>query len=136
MLNRVSHSLEKGWFDLAYAQHACSVRLTLPDGSTVEATKSDLFEALRTIRREIESRDLVLLCNGSRRDVYPPSGLTRQWIGGRKAYILRLHVEPNMDDVVDIFAPTQEEFVASVQEQRAYFEAWWLNKTGRLPAGS
>lgn len=88
-------------------------------------TGSDLFECLKAMRVEhLEPLGAFLMCNGSRRDVYP-SRMTRQMSGGRKAYELKLGVSARSTDLVDIFTLTPSiHSLASVAEQESFYERW------------
>jgi hypothetical protein len=85
--------------------------------------EADLFECLRALRRHLELKRIVLLCQGARVDVYP-SGLSRELTGGRRAYMLHMGERTYQRDLVDIFSPSEQQFVGTVEEQDAYFEAW------------
>ncbi len=91
----------------------------------------DLFEALASVRRHLEARSVVLACNGSRRDVFP-SPMLRQASGGRFAYELEIPRSAARPKTVDIFAPAPESAVlASVDDQRAWFERWRDSGAGK-----
>jgi hypothetical protein len=84
----------------------------------------DLFEALVRARRGLEAHDVLLGCNGARRDVFP-SAMQRQAAGGRRAYVLTMPRTTARPPVVDIFAPAPElSALATVDEQRAWFDRW------------
>jgi hypothetical protein len=84
----------------------------------------DLFEALVSVRRDLERSSLLLACNGGRRDVFP-SPMLRQAAAGRFAYVLVLPRTQAKPSTVDIFAPAPEGSVlATVAEQRSYFDTW------------
>jgi len=57
----------------------------------LQSKGEDLFEAFLDIRKQLRSDGVVLLCNGSRRNVFP-SPMLRQSCGGKKVYLLRLGV--------------------------------------------
>lgn len=84
---------------------------------------TDLFEALREMRKELEDAGYQLLCAGARPDV-APSGMSRDMGGGRKAYVLHLSKPGSRDDMVDIFDAAEPASVGTVQQQREYFEKW------------
>src|SRR5262245_40134728 len=64
----------------------------------------DLFYCLLSLRQYLESRGLLLCCQGARRNV-SPSGMTRQMSSGRLAYLLKPGVELSDDDLIDVFMP-------------------------------
>lgn len=111
-----------------------SILLLLPNADSLSANESDYFGSLVAVRKELELRGFVVLCNGARRDVYPPTGLTRQWGGARKAYILKPRIRPTPQDTVDIFGPALREHIGTVSEQQAYFKEWFHSITGSTPA--
>jgi len=94
-----------------------------PDGYEVEYEGSDLFDCLVKARREWEKKGARILCNGSRRDVYP-SGMSRQMSGGRKAYVLGIGERASSSCLVDIFEPAAPDMVATVDDQKVYYEQW------------
>lgn len=50
--------------------------------------------------------------------------MSRSMGGGRKAYVMRLGQSAGTHDLVDIFNPVELEAVGTVEEQRAYVDAW------------
>lgn len=90
----------------------------------------DLFEALTMARRVLEPRQIMLACNGSRRDVFP-SPMLRQAAKGRRAYILEVPRSPRRPATVDIFDPVFDlSTLGTVDEQRECFERWLPAKPG------
>jgi hypothetical protein len=93
-------------------------------GLTVQGRGPDFFDALADARRQLADHALVLRCNGSRRDVYP-SAMLRQSARGLMAYVLTVPRRSVRPEVVDIFDPADDvRLLASVDEQRAWFDAW------------
>lgn len=79
----------------------------------------DLFEALITLRRELEQSNAQLLCSGARPDVLP-SGMSRSMSGGIKAYIIQIG-KPELSNVlVNIFDYAEPDIVGTVEEQMAF----------------
>jgi hypothetical protein len=78
----------------------------------------NLFKCLIDARLELESRGLMLCCQGCRPDVFP-SGMLQQMNAGRFAYKLHRNAPLSESDIVDIFAPAEPSEVASVSGQRA-----------------
>lgn len=89
----------------------------------------DLFDCLLSLREHLESRGLLLCCQGARRDV-SPSGMTRQMSNGRLAYIIRPNARVSDDDLVDIFEPADCRDAVSVAQQKAE-----IMKIFRHPSG-
>ncbi|MGW7005758.1 hypothetical protein ACWGCW_23865 [Streptomyces sp. NPDC054933] len=78
----------------------------------------NLFSCLLKVRVELEHENLLLCCQGARRDVFT-SGMQSQMSGGRLAYVLHRGRPLSQADEVDIFAPALPEQVATVADQRA-----------------
>jgi hypothetical protein len=83
----------------------------------------DYFEALIKMRLHFENKDLFLLCNGSRRDVYP-SGMSRDMSQGLKAYIHKIGFPCLRDDLVDIFEAADLNQIGFVYEQKEFRNLW------------
>jgi hypothetical protein len=106
------------------AGEVCVVEVSASDGTQVRGEGPDLFEALVAVRRFLEAGGTRLACNGSRRDVFP-SAMLRQASGGRRAYVLEMPRTTARPVTVDIFEVAPESAaLATVDEQRAWFEQW------------
>lgn len=81
------------------------------------------FLLLKRLRIELEKEGVLLLIQGSRRDVYP-SGLQMS-MGSNGAYV---HSNgKGVGELVDIFEPLEEEnfnLIGTVREQTDYFKRW------------
>ena len=100
------------------------VKVVLILGDIFISKKADnFFEALIKIRKELEKKDIKLLCKGCCRNVYP-SGMILEMGYGRKAYTLTMGKQAEIKSLVDIFENCQEEEYASVDEQYNYFDKW------------
>ncbi len=98
------------------------IKLTLGD-DVFEAISETYFEALIEIRKELEIRDIKLLCKGCCRNVYP-SGMILSMGVGRKVYELELGKQAKMDSLVDIFEPCLREEYATNMEQEEFYKTW------------
>jgi hypothetical protein len=87
------------------------------DGVEHVAVEHDAFEALCTVRLELEREGWLLGVEGARIDVWP-SGVARDQGGGLRAYRLRRGRSPGPADLVDVFAPADER-LTTVAQQRA-----------------
>jgi hypothetical protein len=87
------------------------------------ATAPDMFEALVRLRRQLEPDGLRVAVQGSRRDTYP-SGMARDMGGGMRVYVLRRPGLPGRQDLVQTLDDAPLDQVATVDEQRAFSEAW------------
>lgn len=99
------------------------LQLTFADGRTVSVEQSDLFDCLVDLRKRLAEDGAIILCSGARRDVFP-SGMARQMGGGRMAYQLRLGQQARRADLIDIFEPAEAAEIATVEDQRAFFDEW------------
>jgi hypothetical protein len=81
----------------------------------------DLFEALITLRAELEKTGQKILCSGSRVDVFP-SGMSRSMAGGRKAYVMELGLPAT--ELVDILDYADPESIGSIEQQRQFHQEW------------
>jgi hypothetical protein len=93
------------------------------------ATGPDMFEALVRLRRQLEPDGLTVAVQGSRRDTYP-SGMARDMGGGMRVYIMRPGHPARRKDLVDLLDDAPPDQTATVDEQRAFFEAW-LGERGK-----
>lgn len=93
------------------------------DGREVHAAADDYFEALVTIRRQLEAQGLIPVCYGASRNVFP-SGMCRDMGAGLQAYKFALGRKPTMDDLVLILSTGPDIEPATVEEQRMFFESW------------
>ena len=87
------------------------------------ATAPDMFEALVRLRRQLEPDGLVVAVQGARRDTYP-SGMARDMGGGMRVYVMRPGLRARRDDLVGTFDDAPPDQIATVDEQRAFAEAW------------
>jgi hypothetical protein len=90
------------------------------------ATGPDMFEALVRLRRQLEPDGLMVAVQGSRRDTYP-SGMARDMGGGMKVYVMRPGL-PGRLDLVETLDDAPPDQMATVDEQQAFFEAWWAER--------
>jgi hypothetical protein len=87
------------------------------------ATGPDMFEALVRLRRQLEPDGLMVAVQGSRRDAYP-SGMARDMGGGMQVYVMRPGLRGRREDLVKTLDDAPPEQIATVDEQRAFAEAW------------
>ena len=96
----------------------CSYR-----GKEISASADDFFEALCTIRLQLEKEGLLMFCYGSSLNVYP-SPMARDMSCGLQAYKMHAGKHAAIADLVDIFSEGPDVIPASVAQQREYFEQW------------
>lgn len=80
------------------------------------------FEALQKLRKQLESDDIQLLCNGSVKNVYPSPMMMS--MGGTRAYVMTMGKHASLDNQVDIFNDEIADEYATVDEQNEFYEAW------------
>lgn len=98
-------------------------------GGPYTATGPDVFEALVRLRRQLEPEGLMIAVQGSRRDAFP-SGMARDMGGGERIYVMRPGRGATFDDLVDTLADATVDQLATIDEQRAYWDAW-MQQPGR-----
>ncbi len=87
----------------------------------------NFFEALIEIRKELEEKDIKLLCKGCCLNVYPSAMLLNMG-SGIKAYELTLNEQAKMSSLVNIFESCELEEYASISEQYNFFNKWCSSK--------
>jgi hypothetical protein len=87
------------------------------------ATGPDMFEALVRLRRQLEPDGLMIAVQGARRDTYP-SGMARDMGGGMGVYVMRPGLRARPEDLVRTLDDAPPDQVATIDEQRAFAEAW------------
>lgn len=100
------------------------VQINLAFGSyAFEVTGENFFEALQNLRKKLENLEVLLICNGAARNVFP-SPMMRGMGNGRLAYHLKLGVQAGKSDIVDIFDKSIDIVPASVDEQEEFYKSW------------
>ena len=94
--------------------------------SDVTAEAENLFDAMCSIRRQLEIRGLLLVCYGASRNVYP-SPLLLSMGDGDKAYKLRLGQTAKISDLVSIFEAGLDVFPVTVEEQKQFYQNWLMS---------
>lgn len=76
------------------------------------------FYVLVDLRKELEKLGYLLICNGSRIDVYP----SRISSVGSNAYVLELNKKTTLNDLVNIFETTDKiDLITTVDKQKLYY---------------
>jgi hypothetical protein len=94
------------------------------------ATAPDMFEALVRLRRQLEPDGLAVAVQGARRDTYP-SGMARDMGGGMGVYVMRAGLPARLEDLVNTLDDAPSDQIATVDEQRAFADAWRNEKQSR-----
>jgi hypothetical protein len=92
-------------------------------GRMIKSEADDYFEALCSIRLQLEGERLMPFCYGASLKVYP-SGMARDMGAGLKAYKLEVGKNARRQDLVDIVAAGPDVIPASVKLQREFYEEW------------
>jgi hypothetical protein len=98
-------------------------------GQTISSEESDFFEALVSIRRQLQADGLKPYCYGASLNVFP-SGMARDMGQGLKAYKMVLGKHVNGADLVGIFDEGPDVVPADVEAQEQFFREW-LGSTRR-----
>lgn len=104
----------------------CRIELVTRVGnhtSPYTATAPDMFETLVRLRRQLEPDGLTVAVQGARRDTYP-SGMARDMGAGMKIYVLHPGLRARREDLVETLDDAPPEHLGTVEEQRAFAEAW------------
>ncbi len=86
----------------------------------------NFFDALLALRKELEKRNIQILCNGAAENVYP-STMQLAMGDGRLAYKLYLGQQARMLDLVDIFEYDKSLDFVSVETQLKFYNKWIKN---------
>lgn len=92
-------------------------------GKKLQAEADDYFEALVSIRRELEAEGLIPFCFGASLNVFP-SPMARGMGGGLRAYRLKVGEPAKMSELVGIFDAGPDLIPASVSAQEAFYSDW------------
>ena len=84
-----------------------------------------IFEALQNLRKKIENKNIMLLCNGAVVNIYP--SLMQKETGGTKAYKLVLGEQASLKNVVDIFDYDEKLEIGTVDEQEKFYKKWLMS---------
>ena len=87
------------------------------------ATGPDMFEALVRLRRQLEPDGLMIAVQGARGDTYP-SGMARDMGGAMQVYVMQAGRRARREDLVGTLDNAPADRLATVDEQRAFAEAW------------
>lgn len=107
----------------------CSLAVTDRERCYICAAR-DFFEALKAIRLILEARDVQVLCNGSREDVWP-SPRSRRVRSGLVAYVCKPGQAATEE--VDIFEDAADTPHVTVSTQEAYARRWLESVAAHQP---
>jgi hypothetical protein len=101
----------------------------------VARSRDSLFDALISVRREMEGEGLLLACYGCSRNVYP-SRMSLDMGSGDKAYILEMGRKGRAKDMVSIFETGPEVIPVTLAEQEENHRNWLASLEQGLPEES
>jgi len=99
-----------------------------------EFVADSMFDAMRAMRKKLEEQGALLLCAGSRIEVFP-SAMSRV---GYKAYVTRLGFQARRGDLIHIFDYAGPELVGAVEQQYEFHRQWGesLRKLAEQPSSA
>jgi hypothetical protein len=97
----------------------------------LECINIDYFQCLITLREQLAQLKYRPLCNGARLDAYVLPSSLREMRGWMVTIISELKI-PTYDDELRIFDEAEPVSIASIQEQKEYYESW-LNSVRYIP---
>jgi len=92
----------------------------------VEGSGADYFEALVSLRRKLEARQVLICVNGASKGVWP-SAMSRSMSCGLKAYRMKIGHQALTQDLVEVFAFDPEMQPCSIVEQENFKNEWFAS---------
>lgn len=122
IINKISNKKEKCCLLISESEPWC-IELICSSFEKEKYDGDDLFEALIKMRKKLEEKDMLILCNGAKKNI-SPSGMSRSMGGGRKASYIEIGSPVKSGNLVDIFDYAERNKVVSVLKQKQYFMEW------------
>jgi hypothetical protein len=113
---------ERATFEINDVKNRCLLTCRYRD-KTISSDSTDFFEALVSIRRQLQADGLAPYCYGASLNVFP-SGMARDMGQGLKAYKLTLGKHAKSADLVDIFDEGIDVAPADVDAQEQFYRDW------------
>jgi hypothetical protein len=113
---------ERATFEVNDVGNHCLLTCRYRD-KTISSEATDFFDALISIRRQLQRDDLIPYCYGASLNVFP-SGMARDMGQGLRAYKLTLGKHARIADLVDIFDEGTDVVPADVDAQEQFFRDW------------
>ena len=117
--------LQQVWLEIEEEE----ITLTLPHLGCSK-TADNYFNALCELRLELEKKEIVLMCNGSSRDVYP-SAMMLDMGDADSGYRLKLGLPATMKDIVNLFDFDEAHHIACTVRQQEEFYKEWVNSRSK-----
>lgn len=92
-------------------------------GDTISYEHENFFQALQSLRQNLEDKHIQVMCNGAALNVYP-SQMQLSMGSGRLAYKLKFGRPATTEDIVDIFEFEDGLKFVEVEEQLSYYNRW------------
>ncbi len=102
---------------------------TTIDSQKFSFKSENFFSALQALRKELETKNIQIVCNGAAKNIYP-SPMQISMGSGRKAYKLSMGQQAKNLDVVDIFDCDEELDFVNMDEQLKYYTEWLKSVMG------
>jgi hypothetical protein len=99
------------------------------DGQRISFKSENFFSALQALRKELEKKNIQIVCNGAAKNIYP-SPMQMSMGSGRKAYKLCMGQQARNSEVVDIFDCDQGLDFVDIDKQSRYYAEWLKSLMG------
>jgi hypothetical protein len=113
---------ERATFEISDVKNRCLLTCRYRD-KTISSEAADFFDALVSIRRQLQRDDLIPYCYGASLNVFP-SGMARDMARGLAAYKLTPGKHASRADLVGIFDEGTDVVPADVDAQEQFFRDW------------
>lgn len=104
-------------------QGKCYILFSNTVFENIELDGHDFFDCLLKLRLFLESKNFLLLCKASMKNV-SVSSMSSQMGHGVKAYCLEMNQPASLKNMVNIFDYAPLECVSTVEEQRQFYKEW------------
>jgi hypothetical protein len=113
---------ERATFEINDVENRCLLTCRYRD-KTISSEATDFFDALASIRRQLQRDGLMPYCYGASLNVFP-SGMARDMGQGLRAYKLTLGKHARTTDLADIFDEGADIVPADVDAQEQFYRDW------------
>ena len=113
---------ERATFEINAVENRCLLTCRYRD-KTISSEAADFFDALISIRRQLQLEGLIPYCYGASLNVFP-SAMARDMGQGLRAYKMTRGKHAKMADLVDIFDEGADVVPADVDAQEQFFRDW------------
>ncbi|WP_229389535.1 hypothetical protein [Lysinibacillus sphaericus] len=92
-------------------------------GHTISYQHENFFQALQSLRQNLEEKKIQIMCNGAALNIYP-SQMQLSMGSGRLAYKLKFGKPAISKDIVDIFECEDDLMFVKIEDQLKYYYRW------------